>query len=191
MQEMIDLFDLNKVNKAGAIFDIEKLNWMNGMYLRELPLERLAEELMPLLSEAGFENVDHAYAMAVIDLVKERINFVTDIPEFADYMFGPIKSFDETYAAKQWKPESGEHVTELAERLDKLDPIDWNTEKIEGVIRGYAEELELSAGKLIHPLRLSITGKRVGAGMFETMEVLGKEETISRMRSYVASHATA
>ena len=70
MQEMIQMFDLEKVNKAGAIFDVDKLNWMNGMYLRQLPVERLAADAMPLLKEAGYDNADPAYVAAVVDLIK-------------------------------------------------------------------------------------------------------------------------
>jgi glutamyl-tRNA synthetase len=188
MQEMIEMFNLEKVNKAGAIFDVDKLNWMNGMYLRQLPLERLTDDLMPLLAAAGFADVDRAYAMAVVDLVKERINFINDIPSFADYMFGPVREFDAEYHAKQWKPESSAQMLELASRLKNLDAIEWKTPTIESVVRGYSEELGISAGKLIHPMRLSITGKRVGAGMFETMEALGREETIRRLEGYAEAN---
>ncbi len=185
MQEMIELFELEKVNKAGAIFDIEKLNWMNGMYLRQLPVERLATDAMPFLAEAGFADASHEYVAQVVDLVKERINFVRDVPTFAGYMFGPVTHFDEEYAAKHWKPESAAQVIELANRLAPL--AEWTVEGIEAVVRAYAEELGLSAGKLIHPIRLAVTGKRVGAGMFETMVVLGKDESIARLRGYAES----
>ncbi|MBS1913300.1 MAG: glutamate--tRNA ligase [Bacteroidetes bacterium] len=184
MEEMISMFDLAKVNKAGAIFDIEKLNWMNGMYLRELPVERLAADMQPFMEQAGFNGVDPAYAAKVVNLVKERIHFVKDIPLFADYMFGPVKNFDEEYAAKHWKPETAGQMLELADRLETLDEANWITEKIDGVVRAHAESLGISAGKLIHPMRLSITGKRVGAGMFETMEVLGRTESLTRLRAY-------
>ncbi len=187
LKEMEELFNLEKVNKAGAIFDVEKLKWMNGMYLRQLPAERLMKDLMPLLNAAGFGDVDPDYATVVIDLVKERINFVADVPVFADYMFGPVGSFDEEYAAKHWKPETSGQMLELASRFEKLEPIEWKTPMIEGVVRGYSEEIGISAGKLIHPMRLSITGKRVGAGMFETMEVLGKETSTARLREYAES----
>jgi glutamyl-tRNA synthetase len=189
MEEMIAMFDLAKVNKSGAIFDLTKLDWMNGMYLRQLPLARLASEAAPLLAEAGYDNVDMAYLEAVIDLVKERIHFVTDIPRFADYMFGPVRNFDEEYAAKHWKPETSTQMSDLAGRLEALDASEWTVERIEAVVRAFAEELSMSAGKLIHPMRLAITGKRVGAGMFETMAVLGQGESISRLREYAAQAA--
>lgn len=186
MTEMIEMFDLEKVNKAGAIFDVTKLEWMNGMYLRGLPLERLTDELLPVLEAAGFAGVSREYATQVMDLVKERINFVKDIPTFADYMFGPVASFDEEYAEKYWKPETGAQATALADRLAAITEGGWNVAAIEAAVRAYAEELGLSAGKLIHPLRLAITGKRVGAGMFETMTVLGREKSLKRLREYVA-----
>jgi glutamyl-tRNA synthetase len=78
-------------------------------------------------------------------------------------------------------------MLELASRLERLEPYEWNLTMLEAVVRGYAEELGLSAGKLIHPIRLSITGKRVGAGMFETMTVLGRELSLERLRSYAES----
>jgi glutamyl-tRNA synthetase len=181
MEEMIAMFELEKVNKAGAIFDIDKLNWMNGMYLRHLPIERLADDAIPALEAAGFTGIDRPYVEAVINLLKERINFITDIPTFGDYMFGPIRSFDEEYAAKHWKPETAGQMIELARRLAALGEVEWTVERIEAVVRGFAEELGFSAGKLIHPMRLAITGKRVGAGMFETMVVLGQEKSVERL----------
>ena len=185
MEEMIERFDLEKVNKAGAIFDLEKLNWMNGIYLRHLPIDRLVDGAMPLLQEKGFA-ADRPYVAKVVSLIKERINFVHEIPEFADYMFGPVTSYDQEYHAKRWTDGSSTHLLDIAARLEKLAAIEWTTPHIESVVRGYAEEQGLSAGALIHPLRLSLTGRKVGAGMFETMEVLGQVETIERMRGYVA-----
>ncbi len=190
MEEMISMFDLEKVNKAGAIFDVSKLNWMNGMYLRQLPVEKLTDTLMPSLAAAGYPEATHAYAAAVVDLVKERINFITDVPAFADYMFGPIRGFDQEYAAKHWKAETAPQMLELASRMQKLEAYEWTVPMIEAVVRGYAEELGLSAGKLIHPIRLCITGRRVGAGMFETMVVLGRERSLERLRSYAESQQT-
>jgi glutamyl-tRNA synthetase len=175
------------VNKAGAIFDIDKLNWMNGMYLRHLPIERLADDAIPALEAAGFTEIDRPYVEAVINLLKERINFITDIPTFGDYMFGPIGSFDEEYAAKHWKPETAGQMIELANRLAALEAVEWTVERIEAVVRGFAEELGFSAGKLIHPMRLAITGKRVGAGMFETMVVLGQKKSVERLMARSAS----
>ena len=183
MEEMIASFDLAKVNKAGAIFDVQKLDWMNGMYLRSLPLDRLVDDLMPLLVEAGFTDVDRDYAVKVMDLVKERINFVADVPRFADYMFGPIQEYDTEYAAKQWKSETPEQMRAMATRLAELNVEGWTVEALDAIVRAYAEELGISAGKLIHPLRLAVTGKRVGAGVFETMVVLGREMSLERLEA--------
>ncbi len=95
-----------------------------------------------------------------------------------------MKEFDAEYAAKHWKPETASQVEEIASRLEKLDTVEWTVAMIEATIRGYAEEVGLSAGKLIHPMRLAITGKRVGAGAFETMVVLGQQPSIDRLRAY-------
>lgn len=183
MSEMIEAFAMEKVNKSGAIFDYDKLDWMNGMYLRALPVERIVEDLMPMLKDRGLE-VDETYAAAVVTLVRERINFTHEIPDFADYLFGEITEVDEAYREKHWKDDAPARVAELTSRLEGLDAAEWTHTRIEEIIRGYAEELGVGAGKLIHPLRLVTTGKKVGAGMFETMEVLGKERTIERMKNF-------
>lgn len=159
LDEMCQLFEMEKVNKAGAIFDIDKLNWMNGMYLRSLSIERLTTDLLPYLEENGFHNVDPIYAGKVMNLVKERINFVHDVPVFADYLFGDVKSFDSDYELKHWKEDTTNHVIELINRLDLVS--EWSTQFIEEVVKKYAEELNITAGKLIHPLRIAITGKKL------------------------------
>ena len=182
-EEMTEAFEIAKVNKSGAIFDYEKLDWMNGMYLRSVPVERIVVDLLPMLKERGQEPSE-AYAAAVVTLVRERINFTHEIPDFADYLFGEITEVDEAYREKHWKGETPERVAELAVRLDDLAPVDWTDARIEEVVRGYAEELGVGAGKLIHPIRLTTTGKKVGAGMFETMTVLGQQKTVARMKSF-------
>jgi glutamyl/glutaminyl-tRNA synthetase len=157
---------------------------MNGMYLRQMPIERLAGDALPVLARAGFADVDKVYAEAVVDLIKERITTMNDVPLFADYMFGPIRCIDFAYAHKYWKAETPAQVAELESRFTKLSPAEWTVPMIEGVVRGYAAELGISAGKLIHPLRLAITGRQVGAGMFETMVVLGRETSLERLREF-------
>ena len=185
IEEMVAAFDITRVNKSGAIFDYDKLDWMNGIYLRSLPVERIVQDLMPMLRQRGVD-VSEEYAAKVVSLVRERINFTHEIPDFADYLFGQISNIDEAYRDKHWKGETPERTAELALRLEAIAKENWNHTEIEGVVRNYAEELGVGAGKLIHPIRLTTTGKKVGAGMFETMDVMGKEKTIARMRAFEA-----
>lgn len=184
MQELIDGFNLSKVNKGGAIFDRRKLEWMNSQYLRLLPLERLYEQLEPKLKQHEIENQDKQYVMDVINLLKERINFVEQVPEFGDYMFDRPKSYDEKYVAKQWKEKTPDIILPLIEKFKELD--EFTHDKLDQVAQAYLQENELGFGKIGHPLRIMITGKSVGANMFDTMALLGKDECLARFDQFLS-----
>lgn len=184
MEEMISLFDLEKVNKAGAVFDIKKLDWMNSQYLRAKNPAELAQELLPLLENAGFSNISAEFAEKVFILVRERITKLTEIPTFANYMFAEPQEFDAEYVKKHWTEETPACMKPLIEKF--VLSQNFSHQELHDITQNYALEIGAKLGTLIHPLRLMITGKSVGAGMFETMEVLGKEESLRRISNYLA-----
>ena len=183
MQELIDNFSLEKVNKSGAVFDTTKLDWMNSQYLRILPLSDLVEMLKPLLDNLNLGIFDEEYLLKVVDLLKERVVFVHQIPTFAPYMFGEINEYEAEYMAKHWKENTTELVKSLFEIYKQTD--DFSHSNLSAVTKQYVESLGMKLGVIIHPLRLMITGKSVGAGMFETMEVLGKEKSLQRITDFL------
>lgn len=178
MEHLIENFNLEKVNKGGAIFDRPKLLWMNSVYLRKLPAEEIYETLVDDLKANNIDK-DKEYVIRVFNLLKERISFAKELIEFADYMWGKPTSYDEAYKAKQWKDDTKDLVSPIYNSFKSV--TDWNQETLHKIVEEYLNEKGLGFGKLMNPLRLIITGKPVGAGVFETMEILGKNECIERM----------
>jgi glutamyl-tRNA synthetase len=187
IDEFIEFFALEKVNKGGAVFDRTKLEWMNFQYLKNKPAEELATWLTKELNKQGLGSYPTEYLIKVVDLVRERVNFVKDIPTYAPYLFSANFEFDEDYKTKHWKETTADVVKPLIEEFKKLD--EFTHDSTHDATKGYCEAKGMKLKEIIHPLRLMLTGKSVGAGMFETMAVLGKEECISRMESALAKLA--
>ena len=185
MDELIAGFNIEKVNKGGAIFDRRKLLWMNSEYLKTKPLGELADKLIPKLDEEGWKYENKEYVERVVGLLRERVNFVEEIPEFGDYMFGPILEFDEKYKAKQWKEGTYDSIKPLIDQLEGLE--DWTDESIHKVVKDYVDSSGLGFGKVMNPFRLMLTGKPVGASLTLTMELLGKEESFKRINDFIES----
>jgi len=183
MDELITYFDLSKVNKGGAVFDTQKLDWMNAQYLRKISEEQLAEMLVPILKAYGLGEYRKEYNEKVIKLFIERVNRLNEIPEIADYMFKDPEIFDEKFFEKEWKEDSEEIIKCFLPYL--IDLNDFSHDKLYEVAKEYCESNVLKLKVLAQLLRLMITGKPTGAGMFETMEVLGKDNVIRRIKSFL------
>jgi len=185
LDELIASFELTKVNRAPAIVDRNKLDWLNAQYLRRLPLERLARELQPYLSQLGYPEFPQTYLMRAIALLRERVNRLPEIATFGDYLFIPPRSYDWDYFRKHWHEDLPQWLEELIRVLEQTEPF--HAELLQQRIREFTESRGQPLRALVHPLRLILTGKSVGAGIFETMEVLGKSECIRRLREFLAS----
>lgn len=186
MNELIEHFALEKVNKAGAIFDYKKLEWMNSQYFRSYEPAVLAPELLKILDGYEYPKVSVEYAAQVIGLLRERINFLHDVPTFGDYMFTRPLAFDDDYKSKHWKPETNANITPLVEIFKALP--EFSHQALHDVVQEYVASKQLALKFVIHPLRLMITGKQVGAGMFETMAILGREEVLARMTTFLENN---
>lgn len=184
MQELIDSFELEKVNKGGAVFDLQKLDWMNAQYLKMLSAENLALELDEILKKIGLKkHFDHDYLIKVIILFRERVTFLYQIPQNALYMFQPPDEYEEDYLKKHWKENTMELVKELS-GIYELE-FDFSHDKLHSITNDFVISKGNKLKDIIHPLRLMITGKSAGAGMFETMEVIGKEECLLRISHFL------
>jgi glutamyl-tRNA synthetase len=179
LHDLIDKFELEHVNKAGAVFGREKLEWMNSEYIRRKSPEELLVLVRPLANERRYDASDD-YLVKVIKLMQERARTILDFVDFSVYFFAAPTDYDEKSRAKNWTPEAKERLTELLPQFVALAV--WDHDSIEGVVRSYSESKSISAGKLIHPLRLAVSGVGMGPGLFEMLEVIGKDEVISRIR---------
>ena len=195
-EELIQEFDLSGIQKKSAGFDEKKLEWLNGQYLMALNDRDLLELLTPELLKTGLVNNDYVskneeYLLKIIALMKPRLKRLVEISEMSCYFFKDPETYEEKAVKKHWKgPEMVEQLTSLGDRLEEIS--DFNEESIEPVIRSIAEELDKSAGKIIHPLRLALTGVSFSPGIFEVMELLGKDRVIKRLKTaihFLESHS--
>ncbi len=177
MDEMIKEFDLNKVHKAGARFSAEKAKWFNQQYLQLTPDEAILPEFKKVLAENNVEVSDDK-ALKIIGLMKERATFVKDIYNDGKFFFHAPESFDEKASKKAWSPETAVLMQELAETISTAD---FKAETIKESIHHLAEAKGLGMGKVMMPLRLSLVGELKGPDVPDLMEMIGKEETISRI----------
>lgn len=184
MDDLIEHFTLERVNKAGAVFDYKKLDWMNGEYLKAKDPADLAAMVLPALQEAGYHYIDPDYVARVIVLVRERIHFIHDVVSFADYIFTDVVTVDDDYRAKHWKEDTGDLLRALTERYAAIEQ--WDHTTLNDVTVAFAAERNVKTGALMHPLRVVLTGKQVGAGVYDTMEVLGKERCMTRLQNGLA-----
>jgi len=185
-EEIIERFSLEQVTKHAAVFDLDKLNWMNGVYLRAANPERLAEILVDILKRQGkvterdLTPEFFAYCRRVMALMRDRIRYVAQVLEEAEYFFTEHYEYDpqavENVLFEERVPEILKTSYEL---LKDLEPFDAAT--IEKAIRSEAERRGLKAAQFIHPLRVAVSGKKVGPGLFELLEVLGKERVLARI----------
>lgn len=183
MNELIESFSLERVNNSGAVFDLEKLNWINAEHLRKKAdsdlLILLKEEI--LNSEFSTLNFTDEYLLQIISAMKERVSFVKEYLTKSPYFFVAPKEYEEASRLKNWKPETPEQLTALKNKFAELS----NPEKedYETALKQTAAELNVSAGKLIHPLRLALSGISTGPGMYDLLFILGKEEVLKRIET--------
>jgi glutamyl-tRNA synthetase len=180
MEELIKDFSIERVGKAGAVFNIEKLNWMNQQHMKGKPEAEILPLIKPLLRSKGWDRHPDEYVRQVIGLMKERVVVTDDFVNTCPYFYEEPASYDETSRTKNWKPETPDHMKKLLERLQTVAVFD--AASIEAALRSTAEEVKVGAGKLIHPMRLAISGAANGPSLFHMAEVLGKDRVIKRMQ---------
>src|SRR5215218_6147188 len=183
-KELAERFRIDRVSGNPAILDEKKLRSVNAVYLRRKSPEELAALAAPMLVESGAATEeelerDPARLEEIMDLLKERIALTTEIPDSVGYFYGGSLDYDETEFEKQFGKEFvRETFPELVARLTGLP--EWTETAIEETVRGLAAEKEKGARHLIHPLRFAVTGRTVSAGLFETMQLLGRERSMLR-----------
>lgn len=183
LDELIEYFNLEKVNKGGAVFDVQKLDWVNQQYLKSVNFNEVANELSLVANEKFGKLYDSEFLNKVFNLFKERVTFVSEMTSIADYMFSDINEFDKDYIQKKWLPGTEEIVIELIKVYENCN--NFEHDELSSKTKEFALGLGKKLGDIIHPIRIMITGKSTGAGMFETMEVLGKTECLKRMSYFI------
>ncbi len=186
LEELVQAFTLERVHKAGARFDPEKTKWYNHQYLQKKTDSELADLFRIDLANkqiSGYAQKDN-YVEKVVALIKERANFVSDFWELSDYFFVSPTNFDEKAVRKQWKEDTPQIMSDLIGVLESI--LDFSSENIETLIKAWINEKELSFGKVMPPLRLVIVGAMKGPHLFDILGMIGKEESISRIKKAIS-----
>lgn len=181
LEELVEAFDLNRVHKAGAKFDPEKNKWFNHQYLIKQNDADLAKSFSPILEEKGF-STPLEVTTRIVSLIKERANFVSDFWDLTDFFFQAPTSYDEK-ASKNWKEETPALMQELISVLENIE--DFSSVNIETIVKDWLTKNEIGMGKVMQPFRLSLVGALKGPHLFDIVEIIGKEETISRIHKAI------
>lgn len=186
LKEMAELFSLEGLNPSPSVFDPDKLNWMNGVYLRQLSPEELVDRAWPFLQKAGLVSGDpptaeRAYVGEVLKLEQERMKTLAEAPEVTAFFFSEEPEYDEA-AVNKWlrRPEAGPILDMVVRRLEALES--WEVERVESAVRETIEDLGVKPAEVIHPTRVAATGRTVGPGLFETLSALGRDRVLKRIR---------
>lgn len=179
MDELIQQFSLERVNKSGARFDPEKAKWFNHQYLVKKDNNEIAKVFAELLNEKAIP-YDMTKVEKIVGLVKERVSFVHEIWDQASFFFEAPKAYDETTVKKFWKDDSPAIMNEVAQVIAVVGTF--SAENIEPAIKNFINEKGHGMGKVMNCLRLSLVGESKGPGVADICELLGKDETISRIK---------
>ena len=189
LDEIVRRFEISEMNDVQAKFDLQKLRWLNAEYIMKAPDDRLLPLARARLEEAGLPAPAHAaadaYLAKVLGLYKVRIKTLGELPAMTDFFFRDDFPLDDDGRRHLDAPESRAYLAVLADRLAGLG--DFTHAAVEDVFRRFAEERGIKAGPIVHPARMAVSGKTKGAGLFEMMEVLGRERVVARLRR--AAHA--
>lgn len=182
MEELIQLFALEKCSKSGAKFDYEKGKWFNHQYIQLRPNSEIATIFYPILQDKGIE-CPLQYIETVVGLVKERVSFVKELWDQASFFFVAPTAYDEKVVKKRWKEESPSQLSELAEVLKGIE--DFSSHNQEEIVKGWIESKGYHLGNIMNAFRLAVVGESKGPHMFDITATIGKEETIARLEKAI------
>jgi glutamyl-tRNA synthetase len=188
LPELIEKFSLERVGATAAVFDRQKLEWMNGQYLKAMPLEERTRRVRAYLKDLGREpdaavvgDVD-AFLAHATEAVGERLKTLDDVEGYAGFAFrDPVTIADDALAELAKRAGADERLSALADTVAAVEPFE--LEPLEAAVRALAERLGVKAGDLFAPARTVLTGRKVAPGIFEVMRLLGKERTVARLRA--------
>ncbi len=187
-EEMIAAFTVERLNDSAAVFDYEKLAWINGRTMSSLPYEDLLPHLTSFLEGAGLADADPERLQSVVDLLRTRATTLQELADRAQPYFADKLDYDPDLCAKFWEDaDLKTELKQLTERLAALDP--WTEECIETTLRACADDLEVKAGRLIHPVRAALTNAKAGPSLFALVEVMGQKRSVKRLGSFLSGWA--
>ena len=183
LEELVKKFDLSKCSKAGARFDYKKMVWFNHEYILQKPDSEIAAIFMNVVKAHGVDTtLEHLEE--IVSLMKGRVNFVHELWDASSFYFEAPVAYDEKTAKKRWKEDSAQKMSELADLLESLD--DFSIENQDKAVHEWIEAKGYGMGDIMNAFRLALVGEGKGPQMFHISGLIGKEETLSRLRRAIA-----
>src|SRR3984885_7359818 len=180
IEEDIQIFDLAKVNRRNAAFDLDKCYLLNGQYLLPMSLGRCRELSEPFIQKAGLVVSDEAYLLKVLEIIKEKIKLFKDVPDWIGYFFTEEFALDPEAVAKTLnKPGAIDRLSRLRRKYAELD--DWTALGLEAALKELGGEIGCKVGELVHPARVAVSGRSIGPSLYHMLEVMGKQRVLQRI----------
>ena len=180
MDELVNVFSLERVGKAGAKFDFDKTKWFNQQYLRAKTGKELSSLVAPFVNG---KEIDRLFLSDVCELMKERATFPKDIWEESQFFFSAPEFYDEKTVQKKWNNQTPFILQELSSLLEGIE--DFSAEKIEACFKTFLTEKKLSFGAVLPNFRVAVTGLGMGPSMFQISALLGKKEVMNRIQTAI------
>ncbi|APG65827.1 glutamate--tRNA ligase [Tenacibaculum todarodis] len=182
LEELTQVFDLDRVSKSGAKFSPDKTKWFNQQYLQTKTDAELTDLFLPILEEKGI-SVAKNNAEKVVSLIKERATFVSDFWDLSNFFFETPTEYDAKASKKSWKEGTAELMQELSEVIEGVS--EFSSVNIETIVKEWITSKEIGFGKVMQPLRLSLVGAMKGPHLYDIIEFIGKQETINRIKTSI------
>ncbi len=188
IEEVVQLFDLTKVNRRNAAFDLDKCYWLNGQYILQMPLSRFRELSEPFIQKAGITVTDEAYLLKVLEIVKEKIKLFKDVPDWIGYFFTEEFPFEPGAVEKTLnRPGAFDRLRQLRDKYAGME--DWSATGLERALKQLGAEIGCETGELVHPARVAVSGRSIGPSLYHMLEVMGKPRVLERMNRVLQKFA--
>lgn len=188
LEELVQAFSLEKVSKSGAKFDLAKAKWFNHKYIQATDDKDLLEPLQSDLKNAGID-CDDEFALSVIGMMKEKIDFTSELFEQSRFFFEAPNTYDEKVVRKKWKGDIPNILSEYSSNLAALSP--YNADACKEALESLAAKHEKGLGAIMQPLRVAVSGNAGGPPIFEMLELIGQDEVVNRINKAVSSIAVS
>ena len=181
VNEVIELFDLPQILRHNARFDLTKLTWLNGEYLREMKDDRFYELAIHALARAGLDThkFPPGYVKAALDTCKGKVKHFAELPAYAGFYFRDGLEYDAEAVKRDFTAENKPRLVKLRDAFAKLEPFEH--EPISATLSGVAKDLGVKTGVLVHPTRLACCGAPAGPSLYHLLAILGKERVLGRL----------
>src|SRR6266436_4443492 len=180
IDEVVQLFDLTKINRKNAAFDLDKCDWLNRQYIHSMSLNRFRELTDSFIRAAGINVSDENYLFRVIEIVKAKVKFFKEVPDWIDFFFTEGFPFDQSAVEQSLrKPGAMARLRSLRDAYATLEV--WSATNLEATLKHLGKEIGCKAGDLIHPARVAVSGKAIGPSLYHMFEVMGRDRVLRRI----------